>query len=359
MQDTSDPVILKAGAVLFESGAIGHAADLILSGRVAVFRRDADGETVLARRGPGEILGEMAIVDALPRSAGVRAEEDCVLVPVSAAQIRERLAGADPILRLCLEGLIARLRETLPRLGPTEDGGRAVVAGRPGRFRRGGRRSRPGACPAAGAGAGRVRAGPAADRAARHRTARGFRGADPLARSRAGARAAGRLHPGRGGERPDRRRHRLGDRRARTDRARAPSGGPRCARLRRGFPVRELQRHGPGSRPVGPPGPHRRDAAPDRPRAGSPEARDHREHADAGSGRRRRRPGTLPRVRPRHRGGRFRDRLFLAQPPQHPADHHAQGRPGLRAGDAGGDAGPPDRPDHPAARGGDRGDGGG
>lgn len=125
MQDLSEPVTLPAGAVLFEEGAIGHCAYLILSGRIAIFRRRDGGETVLARRGAGELFGEMAILDALPRSAGVRAEEDCVLVPVGAAQIRQRLAGADPILRLCLEGLIARFRETLPRLGP------AVAESRP------------------------------------------------------------------------------------------------------------------------------------------------------------------------------------------------------------------------------------
>lgn len=118
MQDLSDPVTLPAGAVLFDEGSIGHCAYLILSGRIAIFRRRDGGETVLARRGAGEIFGEMAILDALPRSAGARAEADCVLVPVSAAQIQQRLAGADPILRLCLEGLIARFRETLPRLGP-------------------------------------------------------------------------------------------------------------------------------------------------------------------------------------------------------------------------------------------------
>ena len=125
MQDLSDPVTLPAGAVLFDEGSIGHCAYLILSGRIAIFRRRDGGETVLARRGAGEIFGEMAILDALPRSAGARAEADCVLVPVSAAQIQQRLAGADPILRLCLEGLIARFRETLPRLGP------AVVEGPP------------------------------------------------------------------------------------------------------------------------------------------------------------------------------------------------------------------------------------
>lgn len=120
MQDTSDHIRLPAGAVLFEAGATGDCAYLILSGTIEIFLRRDDGVAVLGRRGAGEIFGEMAILDARPRSAGIRAAEDCVLMPVGEAQIRQRLAAADPILRLCLETLIARFREALPRLAPAE-----------------------------------------------------------------------------------------------------------------------------------------------------------------------------------------------------------------------------------------------
>ena len=102
--------------VLFEEGEVGRFAYLILSGCIEIFLRRDEGETVLAQRGPGEIFGEMAILDADPRSASARALDDCVLLPVSEAQIRQRLAEADPILRLCLEVIIARFRETMPRL---------------------------------------------------------------------------------------------------------------------------------------------------------------------------------------------------------------------------------------------------
>jgi len=120
VQDTSDHIHLPAGAILFEAGAIGDCAYLILSGSIEIFLRRDGAVAVLGRRGPGEIFGEMAILDARPRSAGIRAAADCVLLPVGEAQIRQRLAGADPILRLCLETLIARFREALPRLAPAE-----------------------------------------------------------------------------------------------------------------------------------------------------------------------------------------------------------------------------------------------
>lgn len=116
MQDPSAHLTLPAGTVLFEEGEVGHFAYLILSGCIEIFLRRDEGETIFARRGPGEIFGEMAILDADPRSASARALDDCVLLPVSEAQIRQRLAEADPILRLCLEVIIARFRETMPRM---------------------------------------------------------------------------------------------------------------------------------------------------------------------------------------------------------------------------------------------------
>ena len=75
------------------------------------------GEQLLAVLGPGEIVGEMALVDAAPRSASVRAREASVLLPITTGQIRSRLAGADPVLRLLLDTVLVRFRSTLHQLG--------------------------------------------------------------------------------------------------------------------------------------------------------------------------------------------------------------------------------------------------
>jgi EAL domain-containing protein (putative c-di-GMP-specific phosphodiesterase class I)/CRP-like cAMP-binding protein len=120
-------VVLPAGAVLFNEGEAGDVAYLIRSGRVEIFRHRDGVEHVVARLGPGELLGEMAALDRRPRTAGARATEASELVPITAEQIDRRIACADPVLRLCLQLATERFREAIavddaPRPGTTASG---------------------------------------------------------------------------------------------------------------------------------------------------------------------------------------------------------------------------------------------
>jgi CRP/FNR family cyclic AMP-dependent transcriptional regulator len=60
----------KPGQILFHEGDPGHALYLIRSGQVKIVRIAPDGQEILLRvAGPGECLGEMALLDDEPRSA--------------------------------------------------------------------------------------------------------------------------------------------------------------------------------------------------------------------------------------------------------------------------------------------------
>lgn len=65
-----DEVAVEPGFVLTREGIIGDEAFVIIEGEGEVF---IDGETV-ATVGPGEFVGEMAMLDHQPRSATVRAK---------------------------------------------------------------------------------------------------------------------------------------------------------------------------------------------------------------------------------------------------------------------------------------------
>ncbi|MGD0723476.1 MAG: EAL domain-containing protein [Roseiarcus sp.] len=106
-------ITLPAGALLFAEGDSGSSAFLIDGGEIEIFLVREGREVMLARRGPGEIVGEMAILDSLPRSASARAAADCQLVLITADQIAHRIARTDPILRMCLGVVIAKYRETV------------------------------------------------------------------------------------------------------------------------------------------------------------------------------------------------------------------------------------------------------
>ena len=122
MDASFDPIAVSAGTLLFGEGDAGSHAFLINKGRLEIFLARDGRDVILATRGPGEIVGEMAIIDNRPRSASVRVIEDCQLLAISAEQIAHRIAETDPILRMCLGVVIERYRETLAMLDATVAG---------------------------------------------------------------------------------------------------------------------------------------------------------------------------------------------------------------------------------------------
>jgi CRP-like cAMP-binding protein len=100
----------SAESVLFREGDAGDALYVIARGRVRISRRIAGGEEALAILAPGEIFGEMAILDpaAAGRSADARAHEDVLLLALTRARF-EGLERADPDGCADLSALLCRL----------------------------------------------------------------------------------------------------------------------------------------------------------------------------------------------------------------------------------------------------------
>ena len=68
----------QANSTIFAEGTPGDVMYVVLDGEVELRVRDE----VLEVAGPGDIVGEMALIDAKPRSATARAKSDCRLAPV-------------------------------------------------------------------------------------------------------------------------------------------------------------------------------------------------------------------------------------------------------------------------------------
>jgi CRP-like cAMP-binding protein len=90
--------IAPAGQVLVREGATAGSLFVILSGRVKVAR----GGKPLGELGPGEVLGEMAMLGQGTRGASAVVVEDARLLVVPATAVRELLAER-PTLRAGLE----------------------------------------------------------------------------------------------------------------------------------------------------------------------------------------------------------------------------------------------------------------
>jgi EAL domain-containing protein (putative c-di-GMP-specific phosphodiesterase class I) len=108
--ESIEPVTFTTGTVIFREGDRGDCAYIVESGEVRVERRRGGEAHELARLGPGELLGEMAPIDNLRRSATAVALRDTELTPIPRGQIKELLHSADPMLRLLVRLLLDRLR---------------------------------------------------------------------------------------------------------------------------------------------------------------------------------------------------------------------------------------------------------
>ena len=101
-------------SVIVREGSAGDAAFLVLSGRVAVRRKDADLgiEFLLNELGPGQMFGEMALLMQKPRTASVVALEPTTCAKLARADF-ERVLHDHPEFAL---GMAVSLAERLERM---------------------------------------------------------------------------------------------------------------------------------------------------------------------------------------------------------------------------------------------------
>jgi len=81
---------LKRGQVLFREGDVGEEMFLVRQGSI-VISKPVTGrvEQVLARIGPGDFFGEMALFDHSPRSATVQSDSESSLLVLDRAGLRQ------------------------------------------------------------------------------------------------------------------------------------------------------------------------------------------------------------------------------------------------------------------------------
>jgi CRP-like cAMP-binding protein len=110
-----------SGTKLFSHGDAGDRLYLILEGRVRISREvPGMGEEALAVLGPGQVFGEMALLDESPRSADAIVHERCRLLALPKAAFDDLLFLhkdlAYEVLQSFVRLLTARLRETNDKL---------------------------------------------------------------------------------------------------------------------------------------------------------------------------------------------------------------------------------------------------
>jgi len=104
--------VFQPGQVILQEGSSGGDLYLVAEGLVEVVKGRGDEATLLARRGPGELFGEMGLIEESPRFATVRAITPTRMLEFPEQDIREVLADQPVLLYQLVRALSARLRQT-------------------------------------------------------------------------------------------------------------------------------------------------------------------------------------------------------------------------------------------------------
>jgi CRP/FNR family transcriptional regulator, cyclic AMP receptor protein len=104
---------LKRGATIFSKGDPGNSLIAVISGTIKISVSSAEGRSaILNLIGPGEITGEVSVLDGQPRSADVIANTNCEIFTIDRREFLPFVRSQPALAMKFIELLCARLRWT-------------------------------------------------------------------------------------------------------------------------------------------------------------------------------------------------------------------------------------------------------
>jgi len=111
----SNKINLKSGEYLFREGESANYAYVVDEGEVEIVKASANGNIILALIPKGAIIGEMALIDGLPRSASAIAKSDTILTEVNSQTFIQYIKGNPNAAVNIMKRLSGLLREANQR----------------------------------------------------------------------------------------------------------------------------------------------------------------------------------------------------------------------------------------------------
>lgn len=108
--------LFKAGEILFEEGSVGKELYILQDGKVGVYKDTAEGRIELAVIEKGSMIGEMSLLDDLPRSATVKAIEDTRVLVINQAVFQTVFQTIPVWLQSIIKIVVSRLRDANKRV---------------------------------------------------------------------------------------------------------------------------------------------------------------------------------------------------------------------------------------------------
>ncbi len=117
----AEKVHLEPGSVLFTEGSPGDRAYVLLQGELEILKSSGGRPVLLSvRMKPGDLVGEMALLEQSPRMATVRARTASTLLAIPQAQFETLLSTSPSAARALFRTVISRWRETQSMLHQSE-----------------------------------------------------------------------------------------------------------------------------------------------------------------------------------------------------------------------------------------------
>lgn len=112
LSEVARPIDVDSGEVIIHQGSDSDALYVVVTGQVRIFLADASGkEIILSLEGPGALLGEIAALDGLPRSASAAARQKTTLLKIDASAFRALLAANEGFAMSVIAALAGRIRK--------------------------------------------------------------------------------------------------------------------------------------------------------------------------------------------------------------------------------------------------------
>jgi SulP family sulfate permease len=89
LQDALIELPFQRGAPIFSTGDAADGLYVVVAGSVSVYLRGEPGRKRVASLAPGVVFGEMGLLDGLPRSADLAADEDSVVLKLTRTHFEE------------------------------------------------------------------------------------------------------------------------------------------------------------------------------------------------------------------------------------------------------------------------------
>lgn len=116
MRDEHTSKKYSKGDTIIQQGEDGNSAFIIDKGRVEILiEKDKGLIQRLGTRGDGAIIGEMSLIDNEPRTATVKAIEECELIEITRSDFDRRLKNSDPIINAITRIILARYRDIITK----------------------------------------------------------------------------------------------------------------------------------------------------------------------------------------------------------------------------------------------------